>query len=213
MDFLKTFGDNLGGILTAGASLLGTGWQIAFERDMMRESWRREDTAIQRRVADLKAAGLSPVLAAGSAASTMAPIRSEARQDMASKAVQAFLLAKEIQQRNEQIATTQTQRALMQAQKTNAMLTGLKIAQQTKEASLKNEQLSYMNQWYKEHPYLPYGQKLDGKTLLPALLAGIVAPPQDPEKMSERRKKLEEEKKKWEEQDKKWYLDYLHEGE
>lgn len=42
--------------------------------ELQNETWAREDSAIQRRVADLEAAGLSKTLAAGSAAATSSPI-------------------------------------------------------------------------------------------------------------------------------------------
>lgn len=42
-----------------------------------RVTWQREDNAVQRRVKDLEAAGLSPTLAAGSAASVSSPTRVE----------------------------------------------------------------------------------------------------------------------------------------
>ena len=43
---------------------------LHWQKDTQREIFQREDTAIQRRVADLNAAGLSPVLAAGQGAGT-----------------------------------------------------------------------------------------------------------------------------------------------
>lgn len=77
--------------------------------NLMRESWGREDNATQRRVADLRAAGLSPTLAAGAAASSSGPIQLQApQQRMAPEDKRAEVLSRAMDaiQRAENIAQT-----------------------------------------------------------------------------------------------------------
>lgn len=67
--------DVVGDIIGIGADVSNSifQWQnYDYQRRMQRKAWEREDTAVSRRVADLRAAGLSPTLAAGSAAASSA---------------------------------------------------------------------------------------------------------------------------------------------
>lgn len=53
---------------------------LQWQKDKQAEAWRREDNAVQRRSADMEAAGMSKTLAAGNAAQASSPIAVTAPQ-------------------------------------------------------------------------------------------------------------------------------------
>lgn len=102
---------------------------LAYQKEVQNTEWMREDNAVQRRKADLIAAGLSPVLAAGSAANagpvvaTQAPRREAVQIPDTAQKVMAILRG------NQEIAQTQSQIDLnkKQIEKVDAETQGRKI--------------------------------------------------------------------------------------
>ena len=107
---------------------------LNWQKDLQREIFAREDTSIARRVADLKASGLSPVLAAGQGAGTGGAVSVTPPQlDLGDNAMVAMNLMKQ----EADISATRAQEAYTKLQQQRAeQLLPAEIAQI--EAGIKN---------------------------------------------------------------------------
>lgn len=110
--------ENIGNIFSGLAGLVNTGYNIwsnkrdfDYQKALQQQIFEREDTAIQRRMNDLKAAGINPNLAAGSAASPGSVVGRSNTPDVNIGSVLDYLQANNIlKQQKEQIKILQYQK-------------------------------------------------------------------------------------------------------
>lgn len=130
----------IGGLLEGSTNLDLQKENLKYQKSLQNKIFGREDTAIQRRVTDLRAAGLSPILAAGNAGRSGAIVNTQAPQ---SNKIEKMLLGLKMSQE------------LAQTRLLNAQAKGLDLQNQKNQETLQDQinvikaqpDLTYQQQW------------------------------------------------------------------
>lgn len=130
--------DSIGPVIGAGADVANTAIamdQLKYQKAAQKETWRREDNAVQRRARDLQAAGINPLLAAGGAAAASSPIQVGVPQVSFDNAQAMASLSRT----GHDIARTDADKALALQSIKNAQETESQLKELTKGVALENE--------------------------------------------------------------------------
>ncbi len=165
MEWLTTGMNILGGLVNAGSTIAGTVDSIktnqknfdlqkenlAYQKDLQKKIFAREDNAVQRRVNDLVKAGLSPTLAAGSSAGAGSVVSTSAPQKKSNlEALTALASVKTL--------LAQQQRAQTEADIAKANL----------------KQIEMDNNYYKANHIAPIESKMGWEQQLTNFLIGFI---------------------------------------
>lgn len=143
-----TVTSGLSDLLNTAGSLFNYG----YNKWLQKEQWKREDSAIQRRIADLEAAGLSKTLAGGGASSSVvASSAPQVSNSMASAYLDELRLQKDNEMKDADIKNKKEQTSLLKSQ----------IASQMLDNYNKSFQMSLLN---KQKPYLTLASEFDAQT-------------------------------------------------
>lgn len=130
--------------------------QFKYQKELNERQMQREDNAVQRRAADLEAAGLSKTLAAGSAASTTPGTAGPAPQVDTSFVNDAYRLASDLAQQRANIGNTEANEMLLRAKaRAQEQQTGFDMAEEARKQE-KHMYDMYNQEWYKRRG-MPHG--------------------------------------------------------